>query len=108
MISLWNTFTPSRAAATLLHGRGDSVSLTDLAAGSTLEDALESLRGASVLIATNEQRPTAVALLELDGVARRMVLCTPDLTPQQLGEVAATTQAAAVIVDSTRPVALTP
>jgi acyl-coenzyme A synthetase/AMP-(fatty) acid ligase len=102
MISLWNTFTPSRAAATLLHGRGDSVSLTDLADGSTLEGALESLRGASVLIATNEQLPTAVALLELDGVARRMVLCTPDLTPQQLGEVATTTRAAAVILDSPR------
>jgi acyl-CoA synthetase (AMP-forming)/AMP-acid ligase II len=106
MNSLWDSFTPSRAAAILLHGRGDSVALTDLAAGSTLGGMLESLRGASVLIATQEQLPTAVALLELDGVARRMVLCTPDLTPQQLAEVAHTTQAAAVILDSTQPVDL--
>jgi non-ribosomal peptide synthetase component F len=106
MISLWDSFTPSRAAATTLHGRGDSVSLSDLAAGSTLEDALESLRGASVLISTGEQLPTAVALLELDGVARRMVLCTPDLTPHQLSEVATTTQAAAVVLDSDQAVDL--
>ena len=102
MISLWDSFTPSRAASTALHGRGESVAVADLMAGSTLEDALEPLRGASVLIATNEQLPTAVALLELDGVARRMVLCTPDLTPQQLAEVAKTTQATAVILDSTQ------
>jgi acyl-coenzyme A synthetase/AMP-(fatty) acid ligase len=106
MNSLWDSFTPSRAAATILHGRGDSVALTDLASGSTLEGALESLRGATVLIATGEQLPTAVALLELDGIARRMVLCTPDLTPQQLGDVAATTQAAAVVADSTQAVDL--
>jgi acyl-coenzyme A synthetase/AMP-(fatty) acid ligase len=106
MISLWDSFTPSRAAATTLHGRGDSVSLSDLAAGSTLDDALESLRGASVLISTGEQLPTAVALLELDGVARRMVLCTPDLTPHQLSEVATTTQAAAVVLDSDQAVDL--
>ena len=68
MISLWDSFTPSRAASTALHGRGESVAVADLMAGSTLEDALEPLRGASVLIATNEQLPTAVALLELDEV----------------------------------------
>lgn len=100
MISLWDSFTPSRTAAGVLHGRGNSVSLTDLAAGSTLQGTLESLRGASLLIATGEQLPTAVALLELDGVARRMVLCTPDLTPQQLADIAGTTQAAAVVLDS--------
>jgi acyl-CoA synthetase (AMP-forming)/AMP-acid ligase II len=37
-----------------------------------------------------EQLSTALALLELDGVARRLVLCTPDLTPETLAEVAHT------------------
>ncbi len=41
-----------------------------------------------MLLALREQSSTAVALLELDGVVRRMVLCTPDLTPQRLAEVA--------------------
>jgi acyl-coenzyme A synthetase/AMP-(fatty) acid ligase len=41
-----------------------------------------------------------LALLELDGVARRLVLCTPDLTAAQLAEVAATAQADAIVVDA--------
>jgi acyl-coenzyme A synthetase/AMP-(fatty) acid ligase len=64
-----------------------------------------------VLIATRAQLPTALALVELDGVARRMVLCTPDLTPEQLAGVAATAEADAIVVDaaSTLPAAsLTP
>jgi acyl-CoA synthetase (AMP-forming)/AMP-acid ligase II len=81
------------------HGRGASVALAELAAGSTFGTALESLRGRSVLIAAREQLPTALALLELDGVARRMVLCTPDLAPEHLAAVAATAQADAIVVD---------
>ena len=67
--------------------------MQDLAAGSILGGKLESLRGRSVLLATHEQLATAVALVELDGVARRVVLCTPDLTPEQLGFVRATAAA---------------
>ncbi len=40
-----------------------------------------------------EQLATAVALVELDGVARRLVLCTPDLTPEQLAGVSAAAEA---------------
>jgi acyl-coenzyme A synthetase/AMP-(fatty) acid ligase len=79
------------------HGRGASVALAELAAGSTFGPALEALRGRSVLIATREQLPTALALVELDGVAQRMVLCTPDLTPEQLAGVAAMAQADAIV-----------
>ena len=53
-----------------------------------------------MLIATRDQLPTALALVELDGVARRMVLCTPDLTPEQLAGVAATAEADAIVVDA--------
>src|ERR1700722_4654808 len=92
------------------HGRGASVALADLAAASIFGDALERLRGRSVLIATREQLPTALALVELDGVARRMVLCTPDLTPEQLAHVAATAEADAIVIDAqssvTAPAAL--
>jgi len=94
---------PSGAAISgKFHGRGASVALEELAAGSTFGSALESLRGRSVLIATREQLPTALALIELDGVARRMVLCTPDLTPEQLAAVAATAQADAIILEAPR------
>ena len=44
-----------------------------------------------------EQLGTALALLELDGVARRVVLCTPDLTPEQLAAIGATAEADAVL-----------
>ena len=53
-----------------------------------------------MLLATREQLPTALALLELDGVAQRMVLCTPDLSPEQLAGVAATAQADAIVLEA--------
>jgi acyl-coenzyme A synthetase/AMP-(fatty) acid ligase len=100
---LWDSIAPSGAAISgEFHGRGASVALRELAAGSTLGAALDALRGRSVLIATHEQLPTALALVELDGVARRMVLCTPDLTPEQLAAVAATAQADAIILEAPR------
>ena len=74
-----------------------SVPLADLRRRSLLQGKLESLRGRSVLLATKDQLATAVALVELDGVARRLVLCTPDLTAEQLAGVAATAQADAVL-----------
>src|SRR5260221_4308084 len=96
--SLWDFIAPSGAAVSgKFHGRGALVALEQLRAGSTFGSALESLRGRSVLIATHEQLPAALALVELDGVARRMVLCTPDLTPEQLAGVAATAQADAIV-----------
>ena len=103
MSSLWDSIAPSGAAISgKFHGRGALVALEQLRAGSTFGSALESLRGRSVLIATHEQLPTALALIELDGVARRMVLCTPDLTPEQLTGVAATAQADAIVLEAPR------
>jgi acyl-coenzyme A synthetase/AMP-(fatty) acid ligase len=97
---LWDSIAPPGAALTAkFHGRYASAALAELAAASAFGGLLESLRGRSVLIATREQLPTALALVELDGVARRMVLCTPDLTAEQLTGVAATSEADAIVVD---------
>jgi acyl-coenzyme A synthetase/AMP-(fatty) acid ligase len=91
MTSLWETITQSnpvpRAA---FHGRLATVAINELAGGSIFGGQLETLRGGSVLVSTGEQLGTALALVELDGVARRMVLCTPDLDAEQLRFVAAT------------------
>lgn len=101
MSCLWDSIAPSGAPISgVFHGRGTSVALGELAGGSAFGTALESLRGRSVLIATHEQLPTALALVELDGVARRMVLCTPDLTAEQLAAVAATAQADAIVLEA--------
>ena len=72
-----------------LHGAEGSVALAELEAGSCLGVDRESFRGRSVLLALREQMSSALALLELDGIARRLVLCTPDLSAQRLAEVAA-------------------
>ncbi len=81
------------------HGRSASVALKDLAAASILGGKLEQLRGRSVVLSSRDQLPTAVALVELDGVARRLVLCTPDLGQQQLAAVCACAEADAMLVD---------
>jgi acyl-coenzyme A synthetase/AMP-(fatty) acid ligase len=97
---LWESIArPGEPMAGMFHGRAATIALADLASGTTLDGKLELLRGRSVLLATREQLATAVALVELDGVARRLVLCTPDLTPEQLDAVAAAAQADAILVD---------
>ena len=94
MSSLWESISPpGETAAGVFHGRAASVALADLAGGSILDGKLESLRGRTVVLAMREQLATAVALVELDGVARRLVLCTPDLTPEQLAGVSAAAEA---------------
>jgi acyl-coenzyme A synthetase/AMP-(fatty) acid ligase len=82
-----------------LHAREASLELADLAHASCLGGRLESLRGRSVLLAMREQLSTAIALLELDGVARRVVLCTPDLSLDALAEVAAAAAIDAELTD---------
>jgi acyl-CoA synthetase (AMP-forming)/AMP-acid ligase II len=61
--------------------------LSRLARASCLGGRLESLRGRSILLAMREQVSTAIALVELDGIARRLVLATPELSPETLAEV---------------------
>jgi acyl-coenzyme A synthetase/AMP-(fatty) acid ligase len=94
--SLWEMCAPWSAA---LHARDGVVRLDELNAASILLGKLEALRGRSVLLATYNQLPTGIALLELDGVARRLVLCTPDLSPEQMSAVAATAEADAILID---------
>jgi acyl-CoA synthetase (AMP-forming)/AMP-acid ligase II len=99
MSSLWESFASNGPGAGAFHGRSGSVALQELAAGSVLGGKLDSFRGRSVLLSMREQLATALALLELDGVARRLVLCTPDLTPEQLADVSAAAETD-VVLDS--------
>ena len=56
-----------------------SVSLTDMIEHSCLTGGSFELSGRSVLLATSRQLLSALAMIELDGVARRILLCPPDL-----------------------------
>ena len=99
-VHLWDCMASSGAvAAGQLRGRRATVALAELQDRSFLGPHLETLRDRAVLIATRDQLPTATTLIELDGVARRMVLCTPDLGVDQLAAVARTAAAGAVVLE---------
>ncbi len=72
-----------------------------LSRGSSLSRPLDELRGLSVLLATRDQLPAALALIELDGIARRIVLCPPDVSPAHLPGVIAAAGVEAVVGDRT-------
>jgi acyl-CoA synthetase (AMP-forming)/AMP-acid ligase II len=75
-----------------IRAAGSTVGLGELARASSLGGRLEELRGRSVLVATQEQLAAALALIELDGVARRVVLCPPGLSPEHLPAVVDTAE----------------
>jgi acyl-coenzyme A synthetase/AMP-(fatty) acid ligase len=97
MSSLWESIAARSPICGVFHGSTGSTALKDLAGSSVLGGKLESYRGRSVVLAMREQLATAIALLELDGVARRLVLCTPDLTPEQIAGVCAAAEADVVL-----------
>jgi acyl-coenzyme A synthetase/AMP-(fatty) acid ligase len=82
-----------------LHGAKGSVALADLRGGTSLGGRLQELGGRSVLLAARDQLPAALALIELDGIARRVVLCPPDLAAAHLPEIAANAEADAIVSD---------
>ena len=101
MSSLWDIVAPQGATARgEFLGREGRVALAQLKSASILGAHLESLRGRSVLLATKDHFHTALALVELDGVARRIVLCTPDLSVEALAHVARAAAAEGLIVDA--------
>ncbi|HVY14534.1 MAG TPA: fatty acid--CoA ligase family protein [Rhodopila sp.] len=55
-----------------------------IACGVASEPFLAAVRDAHVMIRTTNQLGAALALLALDGIARRIVLCTPDLSPEHM------------------------
>lgn len=82
-----------------LHGRDDSVAVGDLVAGSGLDRPVDAFAGRSVLIATSDQLTAGLAAIELDGVARRLVLCPPDLSPEHVPHIMATAEIDVVVSD---------
>jgi acyl-coenzyme A synthetase/AMP-(fatty) acid ligase len=100
MNNLWDALARSNdQPAGIVHGPAASVALADLVSGSILGGQLEHFRGRVVVLAMRDQLSTAIALVELDGVARRLILSTPDLGAEQLNDVAAIAQADAILID---------
>jgi acyl-coenzyme A synthetase/AMP-(fatty) acid ligase len=82
-----------------LIGAEHRTALGDLLRGSAIASGGENLRGRSVLIASADPFPAALALLELDGVARRMTLYPPDLALEHLPYVMRHAEVDAVVSD---------
>src|SRR5690242_10213544 len=97
---LWNSLrAEGRLSDRALWGADTSVTLGDLVRGSSLGARLEDLRGRSVLVATRDQLTAALALIELDGVARRLVICPPDVPFEHVPLVMATTGVDVLVSD---------
>jgi acyl-coenzyme A synthetase/AMP-(fatty) acid ligase len=76
-----------------------NIALADLVHGSGLRDPLSMFSGNSVLIATRDQLATALALIDLDGVVRRLTLCPPDLPQEHLPSVITNAGIDAIVCD---------
>jgi acyl-coenzyme A synthetase/AMP-(fatty) acid ligase len=107
MIMLQNSPASLREAVSTTVEAGDpfvssgetTLPLRDLLTGSLLGGRCQELSGASVLIATTDQLIAAAVLIELDGVARRMVLCPPDVLEEYLPAIVETAEVDAIVSD---------
>jgi acyl-coenzyme A synthetase/AMP-(fatty) acid ligase len=79
------------------------VSLTAIAAETCLGDRLGELSGRSVLLAVADQLTSGLAMMELDGIARRMLLCPPDLNADHIQALMQDAGIDAVVTDHPAP-----
>src|SRR5271157_2597547 len=82
-----------------LIGAEHRTALGDLLQGSAIASGVENLRGRSVLIASADPFLVALALIEFDGLARRMTLYPPDLALEHLPYVMRYAEVDAVVSD---------
>jgi acyl-coenzyme A synthetase/AMP-(fatty) acid ligase len=76
-----------------------SVSLTDALSQSCLGVGMRDLSARSVLLSVSTQLIAALGMIELDGVAKRMLLCPPDLSPDHVQALIENAEIDAVVTD---------
>jgi acyl-coenzyme A synthetase/AMP-(fatty) acid ligase len=100
--SLWNAVNAAgNLSDRFLCGVDATATLSDLVRGSCLGGRAGELRGRSVLVLTKNQLTAALALIELDGVARRLVLCPSDFPFEHLLAVVHSAAVDAIVSDRT-------
>ncbi len=87
------------AGGQYLWGAVASCATGDLLRGTSLRESPAVCAGRSVLIATRSQLATALALIELDGVARRIVICPPDVPMARFPSVIREAEVDAIVSD---------
>jgi acyl-coenzyme A synthetase/AMP-(fatty) acid ligase len=96
--SLWHALTGSGSlVGRWLWDRDAGVELAALADGSSFGEEFASLRGRVVLLLVEDQLPAALALIELAGHARRIVLCPPRLAAEHLPAIIANAGVDAIV-----------
>ena len=76
-----------------------SVSLTDILRHTCMVGGARKLSGRSVLLAMSGQLMSALAMIELDGVVKRMLLCPPDLNPDHIQALIDDAEIDAIVTD---------
>lgn len=96
--SLWNTLNASGDLSGRFVMDADSrIAMSDLVEGSVLYGRGKELQGRSVLLTTKDQFTTASALIELDGIARRIVLCPPNFPLEHFPYIIDTAEVDAIV-----------
>lgn len=102
--SLWALIAPADAPVErFVADPYTRITIRDLVGGTILAAPLETFRGRSVMISTKRQLATALALAELDGVARRVLLCTPNMSPAHMICSMADAQIDTIVTDGDGP-----
>ncbi len=82
-----------------LLGPSAAVSFVDAAKMTSFSGRVKDLQDKCVLIAVKDQFNAALALVELDGFASRIVICPPDFTSEKLSSVIASAKVDAILCD---------
>jgi acyl-coenzyme A synthetase/AMP-(fatty) acid ligase len=98
VFALRDYLSPELAGRTISDAR-HCLSLTDILSQSSISGRGHELSGRAVLLAVSGQLISALAMIEIDGVARRMLLCPPDLDPAHLDSLIADAEIDAVVTD---------
>lgn len=98
--TLWSAVVASgNLSSRILVGRDSTATWDQLVHGSLLQGDNEELRGKSVVLATNDQFRAVATLIQIDGIARRVVLFPPDLPLEHLAYVAQTAETDVIVTD---------
>jgi acyl-CoA synthetase (AMP-forming)/AMP-acid ligase II len=98
IFSLRDYLGPELKDRTISDGRR-VVSLTDILDETCLVGRFGELSGRSVLLAVSDQLISALAMTEIDGVARRMLLCPPDLNSDYIQTLVDEAEIDAIVTD---------
>lgn len=104
ILALRDYLGPEKKDRTLSDSR-HIVSLTEILSQTCLLGGARALSGRNVLLAISDQLKSGLAMIEIDGVAKRMLLCPPDLNPAHFNTLIEDAGIDAVVTD--RPEAWT-